>query len=175
MMIKPRFFLVLLALWVACFAALAEGPAPLSLEEDWVFLFEGETYSPGQEAAPLIAAIEAAYGPMEVDEFDSCLFQGKDKEIYNDEIVLGTYPLGPNGSDQLETVLIIGGDHATARGITIGSTKEQVLAAYGEDCTQSYDELLYQLEGTDNQPILVFTLDLDTGTVASYYMMLGAS
>lgn len=163
----------LLAGWLLCACALAEAPAPLTLD-DLVMTLAGEQYSPGDVAQPLVEAMEAGIGPVETEEFDSCLFQGKDKEMVSSEMLLGTYPIGPGGQDRIETILVVGGEHATARGIRIGSSKQQVLDAYGSGYRQDYDELLYEVEGENTKPVIVFVLDLETDLVTSYYMMLGS-
>lgn len=150
--------------------ALAENPKPL-VASDFEFAFEGVVYSLGEPAAPLVHAIEARFGSMHVMAVDSCLFEGKDKEFESDEILLGTYPIGPKDADQLETILVAGGDHQTARGIRIGMHLQDVEAAYGNGYRRNYDEMMYIADGLPTQAALVFVINLDTSLVTSFYMM----
>jgi len=149
---------------------------------------------PGDPAAPLVKAIETRYGLTQVGAYDSCLFQGKDKEFESDEILLGTYPIGKDHADQLETILIVGGEHQTARGIRIGMSCLDVVNAYGEGYILDYDEMRYEVDGvgsgaedgaaggvagkstggTQTKPVLVFLFDMDTEIITGFYMMLGS-
>lgn len=161
--------LILLGM-LACAACSAEAPAPLS-SDDFLFAFGGEAYALGIPAAPLIKAVEAVYGPFHVFEVDSCLYEGMDRELENVDLLLGTYPIGPDGADVLETIMVVGGDYRTPRGIGIGDSSDAVVSAYGENFVFDYDLMIYSLGDYLTQPVLVFVLDLGTDTVSSYYMM----
>ena len=60
----------------------------------------------------------------------------------------------------------------TRRGIGIGSTGQDVLAAYGEAALKDYDLLIYCLPGQPDGPWLVFVMDLEKDTVLSFYAVL---
>lgn len=165
-------FGVLLALFLllAGAAGRADAPAPLGTQ-DFLFVFESKVYSLGMPAGPLINAVEAKYGPFSVFEAESCLFSGMDRELENADLLLGTYPIGPGGTDALETIMVTGGAFQTPRKIGIGSTKAEVIAAYGESFILDYDTMLYSTGSYLSDPVLAFTLDLSTNTVLSYYIM----
>ena len=168
-----RFFLLvlLLALCMPGFGALSQKATPALTEADFSFVLDGVTYALGDPAAPMIEAVEKAYGLMQVLAVPSCLFQGEDKEFESDEILLGTYPIGAGGADQLESILFIGGEHETSRGIRLGMRLEDVTAAYGGEYTLEEGELIYVAEELLTMPELVFTFDLDTGLLVGFFMM----
>lgn len=167
---------VILSLVIALCACVpcAHAAQPLT-ENDFVFTLGDATYPLGGPAAPLLAAAEDAIGPMSLWEADSCMFSGTDKEYENDELLLATYPIGPDGGDVLETVMVISGEHKTSRGIGIGDTLDAVIAAYGDAYTLDYDQLLYAQSDLSAGPMLVFVLDLETDLVASYYITLNTT
>lgn len=160
---------LVLALPLCGVAELVAG-APLA-EDDFALVLEGETYRLGDAAAPLAAVMEAAMGPVAVTEADSCMFDGQDKEFATGELLMATYPIGPGGADVIETLMVIGGAHETARGIGIGAAKAEVVAAYGEAYALDYDQLIYRQGEGEMAPFIAFVLDLETDTVASFYMM----
>lgn len=161
-----------IALTVACLLGCVTATAQGGLmNDDFTFEFNGQRYELGDSAAAFINAVESAYGQMSVYEADSCMFSGKDKEFACDEIVIATYPIGSNATDVIETIMVLGGAHQTARGIGIGDGMEAVEASYGIDYTLDYDQMIYGMNNTATSPILVFVLDLRTNQVTSYYMM----
>lgn len=158
----------IICLVVVCLlcAGVAYAGAPLE-ETDFVFAYGDQEFALGGPAQALLDAV----GDMNMFEADSCMFDGKDREYENDELVLATYPIGPGGADQLETVLVIGGAHQTARAIGIGSTRAEVEAVYGTDYTLDYDQMVYAMGDPLTAPLLMFTLDLDTDTVVAFALM----
>ena len=159
-----------LALCLAAFCFAGAEAAPLNAA-DFQLVYDGNPYGLSVDAAGLIAAVEAHDGQaMAVTEADSCLFSGKDKEFAGQEIMLGTYPIGPGGGDQLETIAVLAGPWTTARGIGIGSTREQIEAAYGSGVLD-YDMLMYAQEQPYTSPTLIFQLDLQTETVVAFLLM----
>lgn len=159
----------LLPVWTA-----AEAPAPLTAA-DFVFALEDQPYLLGDPADGLLSAAEEAIGPLSMTAADSCMFTGQDKEYVNDELLIATYPIGPGGTDVVETVYVVGGTHATARGIGLGMTRDAVITAYGDGYTLDYDQMLYAQGDPLTEPILVFVLSLETDTVSAFYLMRNTS
>lgn len=152
-------------------AALAETTLPLS-ETDFEFFFEGETYALDTPAADLLKRLKQAGVKLAVTEADSCLFEGKDKEYLSEELLVGTLPKGEKGEDIIETIMVLMGNHLTSRGIGIGSTREDILKAYGEPTLLDYNLLIYSLFDHQDSAQLVFELDLAQDLVQSYYYFL---
>jgi len=141
------------------------------IEEDFIFLFNEAEYALGCEAAELIAAIEAHYEmPMDVLEAPSCLFDGMDREYSNEDLVFATYPIGEDGADMLETVMVFSPEYPSARGICVGMTRAEVEAAYGDNYYFDYNQMFYFLNVEENSPMIVFTLEEDV--VLEYYLFL---
>lgn len=138
--------------------------------EDLVFQVADTVFRPGDPAAPLVRALEAYLGtPLTVTETESCMFAGMDREYGCDALVLGTHPTGKNGADALESVLVFAEPFATARGITVGMTKEEVLALYGTSGTEDWDELVFT--ESDTGASLVFVFDTETEQVICWMLL----
>lgn len=164
---------LLLSLLLSLVLTAGAAPASLPLEEgDLVFHFGGTDYLLSSPGKALVDALKKAGMGFEENRADSCLFSGEDKEFVGEELLIGTLPKGSGGQDLVETIMVLGGDHLTRRGLGIGSSREEVLAAYGEPSLTDYDLMIYALENPEDSPQLVFVLDLDTGLVDSYYYFL---
>ena len=148
----------------------AEAPAPLA-ESDFVFTLGGREYRLGDVAQPLIRQAESLCGEFEEQAADSCMFAGQDKEFGNEALLIATYPIGPEGEDVVETILVQREGFPTARGIGVGSAKSEVIAAYGEAFTLDYDQMIYAMGDPVIEPVLVFELDLTTDCVSMFFMM----
>lgn len=169
-MVSKLTALFLAALLMCWMLPVAAAPAPLPLTEmDLVFVFEDQDHALASPAKELLAALKKAGMELTESRADSCLFEGEDKEFLGEELLIGTLPGGAGGADVLETVMVLGGDHLTPRGLGIGSSAAELLAAYGEPSLTDYDLMIYALGDPGDSPQLVFVLDLDTGLVASYY------
>ncbi len=80
-------------------------------------------------------------------EAESCAFDGLDKTFDYPGFELVTYPV--DGVDYISNIYFLDSTVATPEGITIGSTLEDMIAAYGEDPTE--DLGLYQYTDGDTQ------------------------
>lgn len=124
----------------------------------------------GDMAAPLIKAAEKNLNvTLEMTETDSCMFDGMDREYTCDSLLIGTHPSGPRGEDRLESLLVFDGSLSTARGITVGMNKDDVLAAYGESGFEDWDELIFSDAASGAS--VTFVLDLDTDTVTCWMLL----
>lgn len=167
----------LLALFICLMlplAALAEEIAPLSGED--LTLTVGEAvYTLGGDAAALVEALEALTGePLVMTESVSCMFEGMDREFENEAVLVGAYPIGPGGSDVLESVMVFADTLVTARGAAVGMTKAEIEALYGMAYELDWNEMVYSLPGEpDHEPVLIFVLDLETDEVVSWMLLRG--
>lgn len=76
-------------------------------------------------------AILAALGDwLDYSESPSCAFDGLDKIYVYAGFRVQTYP--QNGKEYIRSVELVDDSVATDKGITIGSTKEQVTSVYGD-------------------------------------------
>ena len=149
-------------------AALAEA-APLTAE-DFIVTVEGESFLPGQDAAPLVSALEALTGaPLNMAVTASCMFDGMDCEYFNDAVLVGTYPIGEDGGDVIESVMVFTDALATERGAVVGMTRAEIEALYGDDYFLDWDTMIYSLG--ELEPQIMFTLDLDTDVVISWMLL----
>lgn len=129
---------------------------------------EGQPYALGDEAAPLISAIERKMGAMSLISCEARLFPGEDKEYSNEEIIIGTIPAGPGGVDVIETMLVIGGEWRTARGIRVGSTLEEVAEAYGGEPAIDWNQIVYSNGDPATSPVIIF--QVKDGAVAAFFL-----
>lgn len=82
----------------------------------------------------------------EADEYSaakSCLGSGEDKSFTYGGVTIYTKPI-----DQMDKIYLIEfyGDEALPTGVAIGSSKDDVIAAYGEDYELEGTEYLYMME-----------------------------
>lgn len=105
------------------------GPAPeVKAGSKYVLSYQGCPLPANADFAPLLAYLG---DPASYFEAESCAFEGLDKTYTYDGVEIVTYPDGD--VDRISSVRILSGAVATPEGITIGSTPEDVTAAYGED------------------------------------------
>ena len=155
-MMKKLLLLALCALLLAS-PALAEA-APLTLEDDMGLYVGGEWF-------PILndfTALKDALGePDEMIAAPSCVFKGDDKEFRYDGLSIYTNPLGD--MDVWFEAYITGGDTVTARGIGIGASQEDVIAAYGDGFYSEGEGMMtYNTSGDANDyasPCVIFTLE----------------
>ena len=94
----------------------------------------------------------------------SCVYDGMDKTYDYGDVTVYTYPDGD--TDQLMELYCTGGD-VSAQGITIGSTKDEVVKTFGTGYTEEGSVLSYSLKATEaqNAPAsLYFELEDETVT-----------
>lgn len=165
-----------LLLLVICLFIFPHALAAAPLEKaDIVFTLEGQDYAPGEEAKPLLTALEAHFGKGIETQTESCLFKGMDKEFDFGQVLIGTYPIGKTGGDVIESIIILEGDLKTSRGIGIGSPLEEVEKAYGSDYVLDYNQITLCAGDPLTDPALIFFLDLNTNTVSGFFLMGNAS
>jgi len=164
---KKRLLMLMVCLFLLPRALAA---APIE-KEDMIFLFDGKAYTVGEEANPLLSALEARYGKGIETQTESCLFTGMDKEFDFGEVLIGTYPIGRAGGDVLESIIVLEGELKTSRGIGIGASLEEVETAYGSDYVLDYNQITFCGGDPLTEPVLVFFLDLKANAVSGFFLM----
>lgn len=127
--------------------------------EGFSFTFNGVNIPMNVDAAPIIKALG---DPATYFEAASCAFQGLDKIYTYSGFEINTYPNGDK--DYVSTVYFLDDSVTTDKGICLGSTLEDVKAAYGEDCTEVSGEYTYTL----GQSKLSFIIKDDSVTSITY-------
>ncbi len=107
-------------------------------EKTYTFVIESLEIAVDAPADELLAALGA---PKDYSESPSCAFSGLDKVYIYSGFRVQTYPL--NGKDYIHSIAITDDSVATRKGISIGATREQVLAAYPSPDEQSETSLIY--------------------------------
>jgi hypothetical protein len=130
--------------------------------EGFAFGFNNVVIPMNVDAGPIV---EALGEPMEYFEAASCAFQGLDKIYTYSGFELSTYPVGDQ--DFISTVYFMDDSVATDKGIYIGASLEEVIAAYGDDYTEESGEYIY----TQGETTLNFLMEDDFVSAISYYAL----
>lgn len=146
----------------------AAKPADISLEKDMGITVDGTWFPIYQDAAPLLASLGEDY---ELYAAPSCLFTGEDKEFSYGSCSVFTNPDGDQ--DIWYLMALKDGTYATARGIHVGSTKDELIAAYGEKYYWESDyQMVYSISGVKGDlasPCIIFDLQDDVVTKIEIY------
>ena len=121
---------------------LACGPVTEEQEKSYAFVHQGTKIAIDGEALGILSALGEW---IDYAESASCAFEGLDKVYTYSSFEIQTYPM--NGNDYLYLVNLLDDTVETEEGIRIGSTREQVLSAYGEADKQSDTALAYAGKG----------------------------
>jgi hypothetical protein len=162
-------FLMLIVLVCGLFLGCgAAKPADMSLEKDMGITVSGTWYPIHQDAAPLLEAIGEDF---ELYAAPSCLFAGDDKEFSYDSCSVFTNPDGDK--DIWYIIDLKDGTYSTSRGIHVGSTKDELIAAYGEKFYWESDyQMTYSISGVQGDltsPCIIFDLADDVVTKIEIY------
>jgi hypothetical protein len=125
----------------------------------YYFTLNGVTVSANAKMAPIA---EALGEPTNYFESESCAFQGLDKVYTYGSVVISTYPV--DGEDFVYTIELKDDTVETTEGICIGSTKDDVTAAYGTATTET--DTAYSYEKDDC--VLAFIFDGDSVSSITY-------
>jgi hypothetical protein len=137
-------------------------------DEDLIFDCDGESFSLDGDSAPLIEKLGDDYT---FEEAVSCAYSGMDKTFSYPGIDIYTYPL--NDKDNIDEIYISLPAFSTKRGITVGSTLDDIKSAYGEIYTDLGGGMLViapegSLEDTSDACIY-FILQEDVVVEFSFY------
>ena len=100
-------------------------------EEGFLFEYQGYTIAMDQEAGPILYRLGA---PLDCSQTPSCVFEGMDTTYYHGSFYMTTYPSG--SSERISGLWFADDTVATEEGIRIGSSREEVEAAYGAEHLQ---------------------------------------
>lgn len=129
-------------------------------KEGFSFVYQDNTIPMNVDAAPIV---EKLGEPVDYFEAASCAFQGLDKIFYYNGFELGTYPNGDK--DYVSYVNLLDDSVTTDKGIYLGSTKGEVIAAYGNDYKVDGTSYVYLLGDSK----LTFIIEDETVTQITYY------
>ena len=162
MMKKLVFFALVLALTVGLCACGADSGFS---ESDLSLTVNGVAVTAKSSVEDLVAAFGEEYT---YSEAISCVYEGMDKTFTYEDFSLYTYPDG--SGDCLMEIYCVDGDVTTSKGITLGSTKADVEAAYGKG-TEAGSILSYELpvKNSENLPASLY-FELDDGEVSAIAM-----
>ena len=137
---KHVFALLLAVLLLLCCVGCGAQESAAFGEKDISLTVGGQTITPDKSPEEILAALGADY---EYAEAVSCVYEGLDKTYTYADAVLYTYPDGD--TDRLMELYCSGGDVKTSRGIGIGSSRDDVIAAYGEPTSEFGLTVSYEL------------------------------
>ena len=92
------------------------------------YTINGVEIVPGEDFA---GALSELGEPVDFNEAASCYFDGMDKQYFYEGFEIKTYPVGDK--DYVQDICVSADTYSTPEGITIGSSLDEVVAAYGED------------------------------------------
>lgn len=113
-----------------------------------VFTYQGCPLPMNAGFAPLLDYIGE---PDNYFEAASCAFEGLDKTYTYSDLEIITYP--DEEVDYISSVRLLSSSAVTPEGITIGSSKEDVVAAYGEEY-ESFGDMYSYVDGDTTLEIL---------------------
>ena len=129
-------------------------------ENIYSLTIEGVVMQGNQPVKPYLDKLGSDY---QYSESISCAYDGMDKIYAYKDFSLYTYPDGDK--DYVLEVEVLGGDYAPDKGIKIGSSREDVIKAYGEKYFED-GALLYYNKTNDAvdtvAPMLYFVMDGNT-------------
>lgn len=128
-------------------------------KDGFTFVYNRTVIPMNVDAAPIVEALGEPVGYFEAA---SCAFQGLDKQYYYNGFELGTYPKGKK--DYVSYVNLQDDTVSTEQGISLGSTLEELLNAYGKDYTQEGTAYVYKR----GESKLTFIVEEDTVTQITY-------
>lgn len=126
----------------------------------YVFSFRDAKLEMDAEFAPILAVIGE---PLSYFEAASCAFEGLDKIYTYSSVVINTYPQGDK--DYVSSIILQDDSVSTSEGICIGSTKEDMLNAYGDSYAEESGMIVYAKDGMK----LCFIVSDDIVTSIQYF------
>ena len=102
-------------------------PAPNNADV-FSYTINGVEIVPGEDFADALSKLGE---PLDFNEAPSCYFEGMDKQYFYDGFEIKTYPVGDK--DYVQDICVSVNTYSTPENITIGSSLDDVVSAYGED------------------------------------------
>jgi len=134
---------------------------------DLVYTYSGTKYPLQTDAAPLLEVLGSDYVE---EKAPSCAFVGEDKVFTYDTITIFTYPV--DGVDMIDEVDVYQADYTTTKGISLGASLDDVIAAYGDKGFAQGESYVYVLSGDIDDlksPKLYFDFTDDKVSGIVYY------
>lgn len=148
----------------ACAASGGNGEAGFG-ENDLIFVLNDKEFVLDGDVSALISELGDGFTLYEAP---SCLYDGTDKTFEYVGVTIYTYPL--NGKDLIDEIQLTDGTYSTSKDISVGSTTEDVIEAYGEDYADEGGIITYRMVPDDaKSPCLYFITEGGIVTGISYY------
>jgi len=161
---KTYYILILILVFLLCSCTAPKDAGGFG-EKDLIFAYNGESYPLDSDAEPLLDVLGESY---EMTEAVSCMFEGMDRTFEYEDAIITTYPAGDK--NLMDEIVLMSDRFSTSRGITVGSAKQDVIAAYGEGYTDDGMVLTYKLDPEDMfSPQLYFAFRDDKVASFSFY------
>lgn len=109
-----------------------KGPSGYAFEHNGVKIYMNTDVAP---------VVDALGEPMHYFEAESCAFKGLDKTYTYAGFEITTYPL--DGKDYISSLYFMDDTVSTPEGISIGSTVDEMIAAYGDNYTEATGTYTY--------------------------------
>lgn len=118
---------------------------PYDEERDPAVIIDGKSFSVKGDIDELLAVVPGSY---EYSEALSCMTAGYDKTYDYGFIVIETVPSGEK--DRISRISVTGEGAETPRGIKVGSTRSDIVNAYGENGFIENSNLVFSKKGDKN-------------------------
>lgn len=148
-----RIITLFCAVLLAALAGCAAKPAAGFAESDLLLQVNGSTYRCRDNIQTVIAQFGESY---DYAEGKSCDYDGLDKTYTYPVATFYTNPLAEG--DLLNEIYSKSESVTTSKGLAVGASKADVLAAYGEPVEQDATLLIYRLSNQIGAPSLCFEL-----------------
>ena len=125
-------------------------------QEDLSLTVEGQTFDCDTNITQVIDALGEDY---DYAEGMSCAYDGLDKTFSYSEAEFYTNPL--EEGDMVTEIYTQDPSVTTSKGLAVGGTREEVIAAYGQPDEDDGYTLIYRLSDEVGEPSLCFDLDGD--------------
>lgn len=136
-------------------------------DDDMVLVLDGKTFNFGEDAAKLLSFLGE---PQDVTEILSCYHEGYDKTYIYDKVEVITFPT--DGKDILDEVIFYDDTYLFKGGVTVGSSKDDVIKSYGNKYFIENDAMIYNKtnDSSDTQsPRLTFILKNEKVTAIDFF------
>lgn len=107
-------------------------------------------------------------GEAEIEEGQACLDDGFDTNYYYGDDALTVYTYASDGQQIIYDIFVQSKDYATVKGVAVGNTKDDVIAAYGDPNESSNVSFKYYVE--NDNTVLSFDFNSD-GTVKDFDLL----
>ena len=135
------------------------GSKALSLNNDMGISINGQWFPIQKDVSALLNILGDNYS---LSTAPSCVFEGEDKEFDFGDLLISTNPNPDGTKDIWYSVYITSEDFPTARGIRVGSSLDEVKAAYGSNFFWESQSIITfsisGIEGDITSPCIQFTV-----------------